>query len=198
MRVAGASLLGLTALVGCGDEAARVVVDRQGAQPRPVVSVAPPVRPPLELRINEVVSQNEGVWLDEVGETDDYVELFNPTPAAIALGDYLLFDGGGGARLPARTLASGERLLLWADGTPEEGELHLPIKVSSKGERLRLVKSDGRVVDEVQVPALAAHHAYARMPDGTGPFADCGWASPSRANGTQCGPREATAMGEVA
>jgi len=147
---------------------------------------APPAL--LDLRINEVVSSNEGVWVDEVGETDDYIELFNPTTHPIDLGEYLIFDSRGGHALPKLSIASGQPLLLWADSTPEQGALHLPFNISSSGEHLRLVKSDGRTMDDVVVPALGEHHAYLRLPDGTGAFADCGWATPARENGATCGP----------
>jgi hypothetical protein len=143
---------------------------------------------PPGLRFNEVVSSNEGVWLDEQGETDDYIELYNTSSDAVSLSDYVMVDDGGERTLPDLTVAPRERLLLWADGSPEQGVLHLDMKVSSLGETLRLVRSDGAEIDRVDVPALAEHHAYARMPDGIGRFADCGWATPARSNGERCGP----------
>lgn len=75
----GLALLG----AGCGPEtpAAPRGVERGSATP------AVHRDAPLDLRINEVVSNNEGVWLDEQGEADDYVELFNPTKKALQLGD---------------------------------------------------------------------------------------------------------------
>jgi hypothetical protein len=145
---------------------------------------------PPGLRINEVVSQNEGVWLDEQGETDDYIELYNTSSDAVSLSDYTLVDDGGERTLPDLTVGPHGRLLLWADGTPEQGVLHLEMKVSSLGETLRLVRSDGAVTDKVNVPALAEHQAYARMPDGIGHFKACGWATPGRKNGETCGPED--------
>ncbi len=145
---------------------------------------------PPGLRINEVVSQNEGVWLDEQGETDDYIELYNTSSDAVSLSDYTLVDDGGERQLPELTVGPHARLLLWADGTPEQGTLHLEMKVSSLGETLRLVRKDGAVMDKVNVPALAEHQAFARMPDGVGHFKTCGWATPGRKNGDACGPQD--------
>ena len=147
--------------------------------------------PIVDLRINEIVSQNEGVWVDEAGETDDYIELYNAAPRTIELSDYLIFDSSGGHVLPKLSLSPKQMVLLWADDNVEQGALHLPFKIASSGERLRLVRhrvKGDTVVDDVQVPALGEHHAYARMPDGTGAFADCGWATPTRENGALCGP----------
>jgi hypothetical protein len=143
---------------------------------------------PLELRINEVVSNNEGVWVDELGETDDYVEVFNASDRVLELGDYALSDGGRDDPLPARELVPGAVLVLWADGTPEQGELHLPFRISATGETLRLVRRNGTLVDQVQVPALGEHHAFLRLPDGIGAFVDCAYATPARKNGERCGP----------
>ena len=54
--------------------------------PKPDPTPKPEPTPPLvDLRINEVVSNNEGVWVDEVGETDDYIELYNASRAPIIL-----------------------------------------------------------------------------------------------------------------
>ena len=148
----------------------------------------PPPKKPVDLRINEVVSNNEGVWIDEAGETDDYVELFNASDHALALGDYEIGDKSGLYALPSVVLPPGGLLLFWADDTPAQGLAHLPFKISASGESLVLVRSDGQEVDRVAVPALDEHHAFARMPDGTGAFADCGWATPGRVNGASCGP----------
>jgi hypothetical protein len=143
-----------------------------------------------ELRINEVVSDNEGVFIDELGETDDYVELYNASDRTLRLSDYVIVNKKDHA-LPPIELAPGAVQLLWADGSPEQGPLHLPFKLSSSGESLVLVRHDGYEVDRVLVPPLEQHHAFARQPDGDGPFRDCGWASPGRNNGSSCGPRPA-------
>ncbi|MBN1607193.1 MAG: lamin tail domain-containing protein [Polyangiaceae bacterium] len=145
---------------------------------------------PRDLRFNEIVSDNEGVWVDELGETDDYVELYNASDHSLELGDYWISDSSGPHRLPEASLAPGEVQLLWADGSPKQGRLHLPFKVSSSGERLVLHDARGSLVDLVEVPELEAHHAYQRMPDGAGAFVDCGWATPGRLNGSACGPAE--------
>jgi hypothetical protein len=148
--------------------------------------------PPLQtvpgaVRINEVVSRNEGVWVDEVGETDDYIELYNGGTTSVDLSRYQLADSSKTVALPAVVLAPNQILLLWADNQIEQGSHHLGIKIAGEGETLSLLQ-EKTVVDRVVVPTLAPHHAYARIPDGTGPFSDCGWATPARENGTRCGP----------
>jgi hypothetical protein len=150
----------------------------------------PPPKPPAtagDVRINEVVSRNEGVWVDQAGETDDYVELINTSSEAADLGRCKLADSSHTIALPGIILAPQQIVLLWADDQAEQGADHLGIKIDGDGETLTLL-CDGATVDRVAVPALAAHHAYVRIPDGTGPFSDCDWATPARENGTRCGP----------
>ncbi len=143
---------------------------------------------PLEIRINEVVSNNEGVWVDEAGQTDDYVELVNPSAMRRNLGQYTLEDSSNQTLLPPIDLEPNQIVLLWADDERAQGINHLPFKISAAGESLALRRLDGTLVDRVDVPALAEHHAYLRTPDASGTFVDCGWATPARENGTRCGP----------
>src|SRR5690349_24845911 len=40
------------------------------------------------VRINEVMTANDGAWIDELGETDDFIELVNTSAGSIPLSDY--------------------------------------------------------------------------------------------------------------
>ncbi|HXK20419.1 MAG TPA: PEP/pyruvate-binding domain-containing protein [Polyangiaceae bacterium] len=141
------------------------------------------------LRINEVMTSNDGAWVDEAGQTDDFVELVNTGDNAISLGDYLVSDKAGQATpLPDLQLDAGATVLLWADGTPEQGALHLPFKLSQSGTPVLLWKSSCELVDSVDVPALPTSESYARLPDGSGDFSICRYATPERSNGDSCDP----------
>jgi len=142
-----------------------------------------------DLRVNEVVTDNEGVWLDERGEADDYVELYNGSERTLVLSEYLIVDRSGEYTLPRVELEPGATILLWADAELDQGPLHLPFRLASSGELITLLRKSSREeVDRVQVPPLAEHEAYQRQPNGDGPFAVCGWATPARSNGRRCGP----------
>lgn len=144
---------------------------------------------PHALIINEVMAVNDGTWIDAVGETDDWVELMNPTEQALELSDYTLEDDSGKvAVLPAGRLQPGQYLLLWADDTPEQGATHLPFKISSQGDRLTLRARDGSVADSVEVTAAVANESFLRLPDASGEFTRCRYATPGRSNGTTCTP----------
>ncbi len=172
-----AALLWASCYLACGTEEP-AFLSGQGAQSTL----------PMDLRFNEIVSNNKGVWIDERGEADDYIEIINATSENRDLGQYTLEDSSSSVQLPKVTLAPNQIVLLWADGHAEQGLLHLGLKVNAQGETLTLRRSDKTIVDKVEVPPLAEHHAYQRMPDATGPFADCGWATPTRLNGDTCGP----------
>lgn len=144
------------------------------------------------LRVNEVMSANDGAWVDEAGETDDFIELINTGKRALSLADYALSDKSGEATvLPKLELAPGATVLLWADNDPEQGALHLPFKLSSSGTPVLLwAAGTCELVDKVEVPALPESESYARLPDGVGDFTICRYATPERENGDSCEPPE--------
>ncbi len=147
---------------------------------------------PVELGalvINEVMSQNEGAWIDELGEADDWVELVNRSSESIELGDYALEDDASlRVALPLRSLAPGQSVLLWLDSDPEQGELHLPFKLTQAGDRLLLTDQSQAEVDKVVVPPLGVNQTYARFPNAEGPLALCRYATPGATNGERCAP----------
>ncbi|WP_437893619.1 PEP/pyruvate-binding domain-containing protein [Sorangium sp. So ce124] len=142
-----------------------------------------------DLRINEVMTGNDGAWVDEVGETDDFIELINIGQRALDLGEFSLSDKSGkAAPLPRMTIEPGRGVLLWADDTPEQGPLHLPFKLSNSGARVALWSASCQLADLVNVPELPRSESYARLPDGTGELSICRYATPDRENGETCGP----------
>lgn len=149
---------------------------------------------PGALRINEAVSSNDGVWVDEAGETEDLVELVNVGPTRLWLDDYRLGDRSDETvRLPAIALDPGATVVLFADderdSDPAPRTRHLPFKLSSAGETLFLRDRAGTLRDRFEVPPLASNQSAARFPDGEGSPLECRYASPGQSNGTQCGPR---------
>lgn len=141
------------------------------------------------LRINEVVSNNDGVWVDELGETDDYFEIVNVGNVSVDLGRLFASDRSGiRVPLPSRTLAAHERMVLWADDEPKQGDLHLPFKLSSTGDSITLLSSDFSLIDHVELPALEVNQVYGRYPDSEGAFSTCRYASAGRDNGVTCEP----------
>jgi hypothetical protein len=132
------------------------------------------------------MADNEGAWIDESGEVDDWVELVNVGSAPLDLADYSIGDAANALHpLPDIQLFPGQVILFWADGEPEEGLAHLPFKLSSAGETVYVQGPDGFVHDQVTYPAMAENDAYARF-DGT--MSVCAWSTPGETNGTACTP----------
>lgn len=141
------------------------------------------------LRLNEAVSDNDGVWLDELGEADDWVELYNAGDDPIELSDYSIGDDKDELwTLPAEVLAPGAIKLLWADGQLDQGRDHLPFKLSASGEKVYLRHKLCGQVDKLELPALELNHSWTRLPDGSGALAACQFPTPERTNGDACVP----------
>jgi hypothetical protein len=128
---------------------------------------------------------------DEAGETDDWIELYNPTDAAVDLSGYSLTDDTSiprrsvipqGSRIPAQGT-----VLLWADETPAQGSDHLSFRLSSSEEEVVLYDPQARQVDLFHWTASKADYSYARIPDGSGSWVSCRNPSCGAANHPSCG-----------
>ncbi len=141
------------------------------------------------LRINEVMAANDGAYIDEVGQTDDWIELRNDGAETIWLDDFLITDDTGEqVALPHRELGPGERIVLWADDDESQSELHLPFKLSASGDELVIRDVNGHVSDQLVVPPLADNDSFARIPETEDEYVVCRYATPGRDNGLSCGP----------
>lgn len=152
----------------------------------------PPTGP---LWITEVMASNDGAWVDEIGETDDWFELHNASDAPLSLAGYRVGDDPDlRVALPPVTIPPGGFLVLWADDQITQGSLHLPFKLSASGETLYLWAPDGTEVRALDYGALATNDSWQWYPGGG---AACRWATPGRANGRTCGPPPPPEVPEV-
>src|SRR5262245_52338451 len=79
--------------VGCGEGGkpvgdAGAPVDAQGDAAGDADQV-----PPAALRINELCPDNDGLTIDEVGQADDFIELYNADSAPVDLAGWVLSEG---------------------------------------------------------------------------------------------------------
>lgn len=165
-------------LAGCGDEAV-------GSGRTPI-------------RINEVMSKNQ-VYQDLVGDTDDWIELYNDSDQAFDLGGCYISDSPNhrfkaqleaGVMVPARGV-----LLVWADGQPLQSSVrspHLSFQLSSSGEGVWLSNAQGYLVDTISFGLTPPNRegtewtSLARFPDGSGEVRWCSEATPEHLNGASC------------
>jgi hypothetical protein len=150
---------------------------------------AAPPTPLARLFINELQPSNQDTVSDEVGDFDDWIEIYNDSDAAIEMQGYSFSDTSGLAQTLASSLVVQPRSfkLFWADDTPGEGANHLGFKLSATaGDKVTLKDAFGRTVDDVAFGAATGQNTYARFPDGTGAFAWCAAPTPGASNGAAC------------
>jgi hypothetical protein len=127
--------------------------------------------------INEFVASNI-TYLDEFGDKDDWIEIYNSNSVPVNIGGLFvtdLFSWKGQYKIPTSdpsktTIPAKGYLLLWADGEPAEGILHITPKLSNNGERIglyQLVGTDTLVVDTLSFGIQSANISMGRFPDGS-------------------------------
>lgn len=122
-----------------------------------------------EIKISEAMSSNGSVIADEDGEFSDWLELHNTSENAVNLNGWYLTDDQSDLtqwQLPNVTIAPKGFFLVFAskkDRSIAGGELHSNFKLSSAGDYIALVQSDGSTIeDEVELPSLEqdASHGF--------------------------------------
>jgi hypothetical protein len=136
--------------------------------PDPVVTAS--------LFINELVASNSTI-ADENGDKDDYFELYNAGDQPVDVSGWFVSDKPTLPRLwqlpvDAQVVVPAKGfLVLWADGQPDQGPLHVDFKLSASGEFVSLYAENKfgelLLMDSVTLPALPANQSYSRVPDGS-------------------------------
>lgn len=124
--------------------------------------------------INEFVAANGNGVRDEFGERDDWVEFYNNGTQPKDMSRWYLSDNLNNKtkwRFPnGLVLPAGGYLIVWADDSVAQGNLHASFKLSSAGEDLVLSDSLENVMDQLTFGPQRQDTAWARIPNGTGSF----------------------------
>lgn len=138
--------------------------------------------------INELMAKNN-VVLDEFGESDDWVEIYNDNDVGIMLQGLFVSDDINDStkwQLPKPLLIQPKGFaLLWLDDAPEQGDLHIPFKLSSDGESVMIAQMQGNalvVLDEIIFDTLPENVSYGRSMDGQNDWVEFGEYSPNASN----------------
>ncbi len=121
------------------------------------------------LKINELMADNHSTIMDNFGDYEPWIEIFNPLPAPISLNGLFLSDMAGLPQnwpLPELNISANGYFLLWGDGEPEEGDHHTSYQLHSQSIGLLLSGPSG-TIDEVSFSAQPSDIAYGRLPDGS-------------------------------
>jgi hypothetical protein len=151
-----------------------------------------PDAPPGDLAINEILASNRSGILDEDGERVDFIEVVNRGSEAVDLNGWGLSDeedDPGKWTFPARVLAPGEHVVVFASGKdrkPAAGNLHASFQLNADGDFVGLftAESPRQAVSALgpEYPAQRADISYGA--DGGGGFSYFDPPTPGAPNGS--------------
>lgn len=130
------------------------------------------------LFVNEVMASNASTIADELGEYDDWFELYNASNDTMNVGGLCFTDDASDPyrwqlRLdrPVSTKIPPQGfLLIWADGDPDQGVLHADFKLSADGEVLAVHQRDGSTYierEQLDFGPQLDDVSFGRYPDGS-------------------------------
>ncbi len=112
-----------------------------------------------DLKFSEILVQNDSLNIDDFGEHNSWIEIFNSGYNTVDIGGCYLTDdennpkkywipsGDPATKIPARCY-----ILFWADGKPSRGILHLNFELKNAKE-IALFDASGKVlVDKLALP----------------------------------------------
>ena len=129
------------------------------------------------LKINEFLAINESTNMDDEGEYDDWIELYNQSDSSIDLSGLYLSDDFNNKikwKFPNENILieGGDYLLIWCDNNEEQGLLHTNFKISAEGEGLFLVDNNGvTILDHIIFGEQSSDLSYGRITDGSNTWA---------------------------
>ena len=133
------------------------------------------------LRINEILTNNQSTVMDDFFEYDDWVEIYNPPGSPITnLAGYYISDDPDTLtkwQIPAidagvTTVLPNNFIVLWIDddfnNTNSQGADHnAGFVLSSEGETFLLTAPDGQtIIDSISYPEMAPDVSWGRSCDG--------------------------------
>lgn len=124
--------------------------------------------------INELLASNTSGVADNFGEYDDWIELYNSGSSSIDISGWYLSDNVANLskwQIPAGTVIPADGYaIFWADEDSSQGANHMNFKLSSLGEHVMLLNAAQQLMDSVVFGVQQTDQAYARVPNGSGPF----------------------------
>lgn len=145
-----------------------------------------------DIVINEISTKPSDL-LDNAGEAEDWIELYNAGSQAVNLAGLYMTDNLNNRtryQLPAGTgnemiLQPGAYKILWADEDLGQGADHLDFKLSNDGEAVGLYQVMGEnihTIDEYVFNAQLFEGSFSRIPNATGPFVFTAVSTPEEMN----------------
>ena len=123
------------------------------------------------IMLSELMAADHQILEDELGEFNDWIELYNSTSHEINVAGMLIGDTmepSESYMIPFgypenSTVPPDGYLLLWADNSPEKGVLHLNFGLKEKGEQLGIFTPEGSILDTISFPHQYDNFSYSRF-----------------------------------
>ncbi len=156
----------------------------------------PPTGGTGDLVINEFMASNDSHDVDGTNTKPDWIELFNPGTTDIDVGGWYMTDGISSDvadwwQIPAggneTNVPAGGWLVLFANGSPDDGALYLDFSLKSSGETIGLADADENVVDSLIYEQQTTDLSMGLSPDGVGEMTFLVAATPGAANSASSG-----------
>ena len=141
-----------------------------------LVSISTGIQAQNAVVINEIMASNTTTQADNVGEFDDWIELYNNSSVTIDLDGWHITDKPDNLTkydIPSGTsIDANDYLIIWADEDSSQGPdpVHANFKLSKAGEAVILIDNFGIVADSITFGQQTDDMGYARVPNGTGNF----------------------------
>jgi hypothetical protein len=119
-----------------------------------------------QIRISEFLAQNDGLTRDRDGDSPDWIELHNNSPAAVSLAGWRLTDAATNLAkwtFPTVSIPANGYLLVFASGKNRAvagAELHTNFQLEDSGGFLALVDSAGSIVHSYDYASQRANVSF--------------------------------------
>ena len=128
-----------------------------------------------DIVINEIMASNDFTAVDEFGEFDDWIEIYNKGNESINLSGYFLSDDLNNLTkytFPDVILDPDQYFIVWADDDEEDqGDYnHATFKLSASGESVYLSDENLNLIDNCVFGEQQTDQGFARVPNGFGDF----------------------------
>ena len=141
------------------------------------------------LFINEFLASNNSVYADEIGEYDDWVELYNSSSDPIDIsGMYLADDFEDNLNIISSSnqfstiVPANGYLIIWFDKDQDQGPLHIGEKLSADGEGVYLYNVEKVLIDSVTFGVQETDISMGRYPDGSNRWVKFTTPTPAKSN----------------
>ncbi len=135
-----------------------------------------------ELFINEICSSN-GRTKDEYGQKPDWIEIYNAGDKDVDLADMILVNKTKAKthkfprfRSDSTVIPAGERIILWADGSADDGPRHLNFKLSADASQelilMQVYQGKNDTLDVMSTKSHVRNGSYGRVTDGSDEFVE--------------------------